>query len=106
MVEFSSSSWGNQSHKVDSPFNEDSKNITFSREALIWGKGRPENVRKMSIFYMQGHLLLFKSGSGQFQKRILASTPGYKLLVMLQFSYMPDQILGKKMRKLNFQAKI
>ena len=27
---------------VDSPFNEDPKNIIFSREALISGEGRPE----------------------------------------------------------------
>ena len=31
--------------------------------------------------------------------------PGTKILVMLQFSYMPDQILGKN-EKLDFQAKI
>ena len=30
---------------VDSPFNADSKNITFlAREALISGEGRPENL--------------------------------------------------------------
>ena len=32
---------------VDGPFNENSKNIIFSREALISGEGRPENLGKM-----------------------------------------------------------
>ena len=38
----------NEIHRVDSPFNEDPKNIIFfSREALISGEGRPENLGKM-----------------------------------------------------------
>ena len=32
---------------VDSPFNEDSKNIIFSREALISREGRPKNLGEM-----------------------------------------------------------
>ena len=32
----------NEIHVVDSPFNEDPKNIIFSREALISGEGRLE----------------------------------------------------------------
>ena len=32
----------NEIHVVDSPFNEDPKNVFFSREALISGKGRSE----------------------------------------------------------------
>ena len=32
---------------VDSPFNEDSKNIIFSRAALISGEGQPEKLEKM-----------------------------------------------------------
>ena len=31
----------------------------------------------------------------QFRKRILASNPGIKILEVPQFSYMPDQTLGK-----------
>ena len=46
MVEFSSSLKLNEIHVVDSPFNEDPKNI-FSREALISGEGRPENLGKI-----------------------------------------------------------
>ena len=37
----------NEIHRVDSPFNEDPKNIIFSREALISGEGRPKNLGKM-----------------------------------------------------------
>ena len=33
---------------------------------------------------------------GQFQKRTVTSTPGIKILVVPQFSYLPDQILRKK----------
>ena len=43
MIEFSSSLKLNEIHMVDSPFNEDPKNIIFSREALISGEGRPAN---------------------------------------------------------------
>ena len=37
----------NEIHTVDSPFNEYPKNIIFSREALISGEGRSENLGKM-----------------------------------------------------------
>ena len=47
MIKFSSSFKLNEIHRVDSPFNEDLKNIKFSREALISGEGRQENLGKM-----------------------------------------------------------
>ena len=47
IIKFSSSFKLNEIHTVDSPFNEDSKNIIFSRETLISGDGRPENLGKM-----------------------------------------------------------
>ena len=37
----------NEIHTVNSPLNEDPKNIIFSREALISGEGRTENLGKM-----------------------------------------------------------
>ena len=49
----------NEIHTVDSPFNEDPKNIIFFREALISGEGRPENLGKIGKL---GHLLLSKLG--------------------------------------------
>ena len=48
MIEFSSFFKLNEIHMVDSPLNEDPKNIFLSREALISGEGRPENVGKMA----------------------------------------------------------
>ena len=45
MVKISNASYENEIHRVDSAFNEDSKNITFLvREALISGEVRPENL--------------------------------------------------------------
>ena len=34
-------------------------------------------------------------GGSEFQKSMTAPTPGTKILVMSEFSYMPDQIFGK-----------
>ena len=49
MVKISNASYENEIHRADSPFIEDSKNIIFfAREALISGKGRPENLGKMA----------------------------------------------------------
>ena len=49
MVKISNASYENEIHRVDSPFNEDSRNIMFlAREALISGEGRLENLEKMA----------------------------------------------------------
>ena len=49
MVKISNAPYENEIHRVDSPFNEDSKNIIFlARDALISGEGRPENLGKMA----------------------------------------------------------
>ena len=49
MVKISDASYENEIHRVDSPFSEDSKNIIFlTREALISGEGRLENLEKMA----------------------------------------------------------
>ena len=64
MVKISKASYENEIHRVDSPFNEDSKNIIFlAKEALISGKGQQENLGKMA---KTGNLLLCILGSGQF----------------------------------------
>ena len=39
MVEFSSSSYENEIHMADSPFNEDSKNIIFSHRGPNFERG-------------------------------------------------------------------
>ena len=49
MVKISNASYENEIHMVDSPFNEDSKNMIFlGREALISGAWRPEKLGKMA----------------------------------------------------------
>ena len=102
MIEFSSSLKLNEIHVVDSTFNEDTKNIDFSREALISGKGKSENFGKWTI---TGTSIVMQMVVN-FEREYQSLPPGTKILVMPQFSYMPDQILGKKLKKLNFQAKI
>ena len=47
MIKFSSSFKLNETHIVDNLFNEDPKNVIFSREALISGEGRSENLGEM-----------------------------------------------------------
>ena len=49
MIEVPSSLKLNEIHRVDSVFNKDPKNIIVSREALISGKGRPENWGKWAV---------------------------------------------------------
>ena len=72
-----------------SPFNEDPKNTFFSREALISGKGRPENLRKMDN---NSDIYCFANPWVVNLER--AYQPGTNIPVMPQFSYVPDQILG------------
>ena len=54
----------NEIHRIDSPFNEKSKNIIFlDREVLISGVGQLENLGKSAN---SGNLLLYKLWSGLF----------------------------------------
>ena len=98
MIEFSSSWQENEIHMVDGPFNEGSKNIIFSRE------GRPENLGKLG----NGRDIYFYANRGvvNFEREHQSLRPGSKIIVMPQVSYMSDHIVGKKIKKLNFQAKI
>ena len=100
MIEFSSSLKLNEIHVVDSSFNEKLKNIIFPKQALISGEERPENLGKMGI---TGTSIVMQIGDDQFRKRISAPTSGTKILVMPQFPYMPDQILGKKWKNSIFR---
>ena len=47
MIEFSCSLQLNEIHMVDSPFNEDPKNIHFFQGSHNFGEGRSENFGKM-----------------------------------------------------------
>ena len=98
MIKFSSSFKLNEIHSVDSPFNEDPKNINiFSREALISGEGRLENFGKMGRdIYCYANW-----GVANFEKAYQPLPPGTKIIVMSQFSYMPDQFLGKNEKSQN-----
>ena len=72
MIKFSSSFKLNEIHTVDSPFNEDPKNmIFFSSEALILGEGRPENLGKMG----NNRDIVMQIGGDEFRKSISAPTP-------------------------------
>ena len=79
---------------VDSPFNQDSKNITFAREALISGEERPENLGKMGndreIYCYTNRWMVC------FEREYWLLPPGIKVLVVPQFFCMPQQILGEK----------
>ena len=48
MVQNSNTLYENEIHRVDSPSKEDSKNISFAKEALISGEDRPEHLGKMA----------------------------------------------------------
>ena len=48
MVKISNASNENEIHRVDSPFNEDSKNIFFFQGGPNFGGGWPENLEKMA----------------------------------------------------------
>ena len=100
MIKFSSSFKLNEIHRVDSPFNEDPKNINFSREALISGEGRPENVGKMGNnrdIYCYANW-----GMVNFERGYQPLPPGTKIPVIPQFSYMLDQFLGKHEKEPKF----
>ena len=93
MIKFSSSFKLNEIHRVDSPFDEDPKNINFFQEALISGEGRPENLGKMGNnrdIYCYANW-----GVVNLERAYQSLPPGTKILVIPQFSYMPDQFLGK-----------
>ena len=66
MIKFLSSFKLNEIHIVDSLFNKD-----FNFREKTAGKFRESGQE-------QGHLLLCKSGSGEFQKSISAPTPWYQ----------------------------
>ena len=99
MIKFSISFKLNEIHRVDSPFNEDPKNIIFSREALISGEGRPENLGKMDN--NRDIYCYANCGVVNFERAYQPLPPGTKILVMPQFSYMPDQFLGKMKKSQN-----
>ena len=61
MVKISNASYENEIHRVDSPFNEDSKNIIFLPGKPNFGGGTAGEFRENG--QNQGNLLLCKVGS-------------------------------------------
>ena len=73
MIEFSSSLKLNEIYVVDSPFNEDPKNIIFFiREALISGAGRPEIYEKWAI---TGASIVMQIGEWSISKENISPYP-------------------------------
>ena len=65
MVKISNTSYENEIHRVESPFNEDFKNIhIFFQGGPNFGVGTAEQFRENG--QKHGNLLLSKFGSGQF----------------------------------------
>ena len=93
MIKFSSSFKLNEIHTVDSPFNEDPKNVNFSRETLISGGGTAGKFREMGN--NRDICCYANRGVVNFERAYQPLLSGTKILVMPQFSYMPDQIFGK-----------
>ena len=84
MVKISNASYENEIHRVDSPFNEDSKNIIFlAREALISGEGRSGKFRENGK--KQGNLLLCILGVVNSNREYWPLLPGIKFFALLWF---------------------
>ena len=64
MVKISNASNENEIHRVDSPFNEDSKNIFLCLGGPNFGGGMARKIRETG--QKQRNLLLCKLESGQF----------------------------------------
>ena len=103
MIKFSSSFKLNEIYVVDSPFNEDPKNINFFQGGPNFGEGRPENLRKWTITGTP--IVMQIGGGGEFRKRISVPTTGTKILVMPQFFYMQTKFKEKNEKNSIFRPK-
>ena len=65
-------------------------------DAVIPGEGRQENLGKMGN---NKDIYCYGNWGVNFQGAYQPLPPGTKILVMNQFSYMPDQFLEIKMKK-------
>ena len=102
-VKISNASYENEIHRVNSPFNEDSKNIFFCHGGPNFGGRRARKFREND--QKQENLLLCKLGSGQFQYEILVSTPWYQnFCITLVLLHVRSNYLLKA-EEVSFQAK-
>ena len=93
MIKFSSSFKLNEIHRVDSPFNEDPKNIIFFQGGPNYGGETAGKFREMGNnrdIYCYANW-----GVVNFEKAYQPLPLGIKIPVIPQFAYMPDQFLGK-----------
>ena len=103
MIEFSSSLKSNEIHIVDSLFNEDPKNISFFQVGSNFGGGTAGKFREMGN---NKDICCYANwGVVNFEREYQPLPPGTKILMMPQFSYMIDQILGKKWKNSIFRPK-
>ena len=91
MVKISNTSYENKIHRVNSAFNEDSKNIIFCQGALILGERRPENLGKMAK--NRGTYCYANYGVVNFDREYWPLLPGIKIFALLWFTCMLDQII-------------
>ena len=87
---------------VNSPFNEDPKTIIFFQGGPNFGGGTAGKFREMDnnrdiYCYVNRKVVNFERGYQPLSH-------GTKILVMPQFSNMPDQIFGKKNEKTQFSG--
>ena len=103
MIKLSGSVKLNEIHMVDSPFNEDPKNIFFQGgpnfEGGTAGKFREMGNNRNIYCYAN-------RGGGEFRKRISAPTPWYQNPRDASIFLHARSNFKEKVKKLNFQAKI
>ena len=95
MIKFSSSFKLNEIHTVDSPFNENPKNIIFFQWGPNFGEGQLKNLGKMGN---NRDIVMQIGGVVNFERAYQPLPHGTKILLMPQLSYMPDKFLGKNER--------
>ena len=103
MIKFSSSLKLNEIHVVDSPFNEDPKNVNVFQRSSNFGGGTAGKFKEMRNY--RDIYCYANRGVVNFEREYQSLLPGAKILVMPQFSYMPDQILGEEMKSSIFSPK-
>ena len=88
MIEFLSSLKLNEIHTVDSPFNEDPKNIIFFQGGPAFEKRRPERLGKMSN---NKDIYCYANRGWSVSKENISPYPQIPKFLDTSISYMPDQ---------------
>ena len=92
MIKFSSSFKLNEIHRVDSPFNEDPKNVNFFQGGPNFGGGTAGKFREIGN---NRDIYCYANWGVVNLERAYQSLPlDTKIPVIPQFPYMPDQFLG------------